>query len=1029
MTETDLLKRFHQQLDQLNTAQRQAVEAIEGPVMVLAGPGTGKTQVLALRVAQILLETDTAPENILALTFTESAAKNMRARLARLIGSDAYYVQIETFHSFCSGVITTHPEYFALPRDSQPLSDFERFKLLESLITSHELSALKPRREPLYYLKDILKALSDLKREGVSVQAFRAILEAERAQFLETKAELTRSALIKQEKALAKQEELAELYSAYQEKLYALAKFDYDDMVSLVLTAFESHEELLLEYQENILYFLVDEYQDTNTAQNALVDILASYNPATANVFVVGDPNQAIYRFQGASLENVLGFIRRYPQAQVITLTTGYRCSQAIYDAAAAIIAAGESQDVLPQQSDKAGFLGQVSQAAQLQSVSGVSEPLEVYQAPNQVAESIFVLEQITQLHAKGVGFDQMAVLFRTNAESAALIDACKKWGVPHQFDGATSVLDAEPIVQLVTLFRVIDQLKTGQESPELYRLFQLEWFGVSPLLAMQLSRAAHSAKLSMVDVLSRGYETFSKHHAGAPVSEAVFATAVTALNKLIEWGTLDSRVVFSDWSQTVQKESGFLEWVLRQENRIEILGWIAALDREVTALLRANQDMRLAEFLLALETMEEHQLPLTVDQGYSKQHAVTLSTVHKAKGREWAVVFVTGLVDGAWGNTHKRVLLPLPDGILKNTPTNAKESKKQQNEDDRRLFFVALSRAKQQVFLSYPAATVRDGRTREHLPSLFLTEIQPHLEPATLATALDTQEAQAKHLERLVTPPPKQQVALGEKEYLQFLAQHMTLSVSALNAYLRNPEEFLTHYLLKVPTPSTPAFAFGTAVHAALEQLYAGVTPDGHFPALSVLEEKFETTLKKELLLKQDIKRELEHGRLVLAEFYKSQNPGDLANVLATEKFFGFGRSVAHLGDIALTGRIDRIDWIDKTNKTVRLIDYKTGNTRSVGEIEATTKTALQQLSAREQALPEAIRGPYKRQLLFYKLLTELDRSFEPTATEGVFEFVEPDKRSGVRVARAFVLEDEAVSLLKELIITVMAEIRTGEF
>ena len=330
--------KFQQAYKQLNPAQKQAVDTIDGPVMVVAGPGTGKTQVLTTRIANILLQTDTDPSAILALTFTDSAAKNMRQRLAKMIGKTAYYVNINTFHSFCANVIRQHPEYFPIQRDSEPLTDLERYEIHESLLNQVKLEQLKPLNAPYFFVKDIVSAISNLKREGVSPEKFEQIIADEQQAFDHPQEKLTKVESRRQEKNLIKWGELLALYCGYQEQLAERQRYDFDDMIALVVQAFQQEELLLLSYQEKLHYFLVDEHQDTNSSQNQVVDLLASYWGDKANIFTVGDPNQAIFRFQGASIENMLGFVDRYAQATVINLNTGYRCSQTIYNAAQTLI-------------------------------------------------------------------------------------------------------------------------------------------------------------------------------------------------------------------------------------------------------------------------------------------------------------------------------------------------------------------------------------------------------------------------------------------------------------------------------------------------------------------------------------------------------------------------------------------------------------------------------------------------------------------------------------------------------------------
>ena len=254
---------YSQTLANLNIAQKEAVHTIEGPLMIVAGPGTGKTHVLAARIAHILEVTDTPPYAILALTFTESAAINMRNRIVSMIGKAGYYINIQTFHAFCVDIIKTHPEYFAISRGSEALSDLEKYEIFQEILKKEAISALKPLNMPFFYIKDCIFAISQLKREGISAEDFKTILDEEFSDDMFEGLKKTES----QRKLLQKQKnyDLLQVYVSYQENLKRRFRFDFDDMISLVVDAFKNNELLLREYQEKLHYFLVDEYQDTNS--------------------------------------------------------------------------------------------------------------------------------------------------------------------------------------------------------------------------------------------------------------------------------------------------------------------------------------------------------------------------------------------------------------------------------------------------------------------------------------------------------------------------------------------------------------------------------------------------------------------------------------------------------------------------------------------------------------------------------------------------------------------------------------------
>src|SRR3989339_480958 len=328
----------------LNPAQKQAVNLIEGSVMVIAGPGTGKTQVLALRVANILEKTHVNPSNILALTFTESGAMAMKKRLAEIIGHSAYFVPIYTFHAFCNQIIKEYPEKFIELRYSsseengewnfnemEAISQLEKFEILEKIIDKLALEQLRPIKAPYFYIQTILKSIQSIKREGINAESFEQILMEERkALELEPKFnEKTGKELLfykQKEKNLNKNFELLEIFKSYQNELGKRSKFDFDDMILFVIKKLETDSELLLMLQERFQYILVDEYQDTNNSQNKFVTLLMNYfeNP---NLFVVGDDDQSIYRFQGANMENFLYINDLYKNIKFVVLKENYRSS------------------------------------------------------------------------------------------------------------------------------------------------------------------------------------------------------------------------------------------------------------------------------------------------------------------------------------------------------------------------------------------------------------------------------------------------------------------------------------------------------------------------------------------------------------------------------------------------------------------------------------------------------------------------------------------------------------------------------
>lgn len=974
----------------LNKEQQLAVESVDGPVMVLAGPGTGKTQVLAARIAYILKKTDTPPYAILALTFTESAAANMRERVVSIIGKDGYYVNISTFHSFCADVIRSNPEYFLIDKNSEPLGELEKYELFQRLIDVLTLKEIKPLNMPYFYIDDIISSISQLKKEGVLPDDFKKILKKE---FAEKNVPDKATEKVKFFRQKAKNLDLLEMYKNYQERLHDIQRYDFDDMIAFVVEAFKKNKNLLRDYQEKLHYFLVDEYQDTNSAQNMVVDLLGSYWGEKANIFVVGDPHQSIFRFQGASIENTMKFSQKYRQAKVIKLETVYRCSQNICDAALDVIKNNK-----------------LTHVPELRSVHADGDLVQAVVLPTQTHEIFYAADTIKKLIEGGTALEDIAILYRRNSEAAEVQGILEKWGIRYEVDGGEDILSSEAIQELLRFLHLISDLHSSEEDETMFEVLSYTWVAVDKTLVMKAARAAGKAKLSIFALVQAGFGTFIKYHKTEEVTPIEFHQLEDFIKKLVSWAHDDAHMPFTAWFEHVLKESGFLTWILMQPAKSELLINLNSLYREIKAMTASNHRFKLTDFIHALDTMIAHKIHIFAEDFNVHKGAVHLSTVHKAKGREWEYVFLIHCYDGNWGNVRKYDLIPLPQGLTPLTDLSQKEK----NEDERRLFYVAITRARKGVYLTYPETLIRENRTRAVVPSMFIYEIDTN--NIKMAADVFDSESANTYLEKLIEPHAPL-IHISDKDFLTRLVKGFKLSSTALNTYLKDKEEFVKNSLLKVPRAKSAPMAFGTAVHAALE---------GAVKNKALVYEMFENALRKEILTDEEFARRLVHGNEMLKKYidaYRHEKP----DILFVERQFGYGFGKTVYGDIPLTGRIDRVDWIDKKKKTVRVIDYKTGRAKSKNDIEG--KIISANLSDRERALPESIRGPYKRQLLFYKLLTELDQTFIPTVEEGLFDFIEADKTTGKLTRQLFPLRDDEVKDLKELIREVMAEIRALKF
>lgn len=953
---TKTTKEFDEAYKKLNTEQRQAVDTIDGPVMVVAGPGTGKTQTLALRIANILQKTDVLSSSILALTFTDAAATNMRLRLLSMIGETAYSVRISTFHSFCSDIIKDNADIFHVPEHHDSLTELTKYKLIENLLLSSRAHKLRPLNAPALYVPSIISAISDLKREGVMPSDFISLLEQEEIYLKENEGVLKKTEAKTRGGNLAKNKELANIYLEYQNYLTSHNTYDFEDMINLVNQQFEADPDFLATYQEVYHYFLIDEYQDTNTAQNKVVQNLASHWGETANVFVVGDSNQSIMRFQGASLANAITFLKSYPSATHIKLLDNYRSPQFVLDSAYSVI----------------GHNPTAFQLAELRSNTKDIGVVKTVQCASGGDEVDYVTTQIKSLIDGGVDPSSIAVIYHNNIDGDALSHSLAASGIAYHLGHGGNLLDDFLIRQFLKMLHTIDSLRFKPADLDLFIILNYPWFGLSTLDILKYSRNATVNKSTLFDEIS-----------SLPIGQ-----------KLMSYLAYDADHTLVDLVEHVLVDSGMLTHILSLPDSHIHLKRLSLLFDTVKDMNHAKHDLHLSEFLSDLTLMQTHGLKISDPNFAAGGSAVTLTTAHSAKGLEWDHVFIYKCIDGLWGNRKMPKLISLPESIVPEALT----LKAEKDEDERRLFYVAMTRAKKSLTLTYAKDYHKNGKSKTATPSMFISE---------LGLNIDKIEFSANHSDLPTFTSNQPSITTDEETYLNEIITQLRLSVTALNNYLKCGYYFKLQNLIKIPSAKEAYLALGTAVHKALQWFYRELSDSDIVPSLLDLQHHFHLELAKELLSSTDLELRSREGDQVLAAYYNFHQ-GDLGTALFLEKYFGYGPSKILLGDIQLTGAVDRIELIDESSKTVRVIDYKTGKPKSEKEIANSDN---------------------KRQLVFYKLLLELDQTFKYEVGETQLDYVASPMLKGQSGKRSFKISDDEVEDLKTLIIDVMAKIRSLQF
>ncbi len=640
-------------LDSLNPPQREAVLHGDGPLLILAGAGSGKTRVITCRIAHLIRSRDVDPGNILAVTFTNKAANEMRERLERMIdmplGRGIGYggLWISTFHSACVRILRQHIDRLGYKRQFVIFDETDRSSLIKACVSDLRIDAER------YQPRAIAARISALKNNLTDA-----------AEFAKTSAQF------------GFDEAASRVYSVYEEKLRESGGLDFDDLLMLTVRLFERHQDVLGYYQSLFHHILIDEYQDTNRAQYRLVRLLTAQRK---NLCVVGDDDQSIYKFRGADISNILNFEKDYPEAKVIKLEQNYRSTENILGAAGAVVARNLGRKPKELWTRKRG-----------------GDKILCYKAADEKDEARFICRSIQQEVDQGRSLRELAVLYRTNAQSRALEDALRNWGIPYRIFGGLRFYDRKEIKDIIAYLRV---LQNPSDIVSLRRIINVPARGIGDTTIEKLETAASQAGVSLYQA------AIDTDHADMTNSAKKKLKEFTGMMERMRTDLVTSSI--TDLVRRVIHETGYgaaLEHDKNVESRIRIEN----LNELMTAtedFQEQNRDASLAAFLdqVALITDSEQQVAAEGRRG--RTDTVTLMTLHNAKGLEFSVVFMAGMEEGLF-------------------PHSRSAESEEEIEEERRLCYVGITRAKERLILTHAAERRLYGYPQTNLVSRFVQEI-----------------------------------------------------------------------------------------------------------------------------------------------------------------------------------------------------------------------------------------------------------------------------------------------------------------
>jgi DNA helicase-2/ATP-dependent DNA helicase PcrA len=1013
----------------LNENQQKAVNYKEGDLLIIAGAGTGKTAVLTQRIISLIKDDFAKPSEIVALTFTEKAAQEMQERVDIEMEYGYEEPLISTFHSFCDKILREDGYNIGLDGGYTLMSSAQSYIFLRRHLYDLPLKTLKPRGNPTKFLNDLLSHFSRLQDEDVSPQEY--------LEYASTLPQKSKEEKEEKERVI----ELANTYKKYSELKLENSKLDFGDLIILTIKLFRERENILSKYRDRFKYILVDEFQDTNYTQNVLVNILVLGNGKKRGngpqLTVVGDDDQAIYKFRGAAISNILQFKETYPKAEEIVLIENYRSRQEILDSAYTLIKNNDPHRLEVTEGIDKRLIARRRFKKDSQSVKLIVGNNDLNEA-EKVADQILELTGYTDYvieDSEGQVFDEkgqssfvsekkgdykfsdIAIFVRANAHADMFIQALRNRGIPYKIGGSRGLYFRPEIKNLVAFLRV---LVDYSDEISMYRLLSMPIWNLNAREYVDVVKEARFKKITLLEQLEELWnvklgdegnsESSFKEVGNSDLKNIFSPKAIAGIGSFLL--LMDSSIkkvkdgrAVSDILYDFITQSSYIDSFLEKEETEGVFA-VSNIHKFLELLKqyeKDNPESNVYEYVDYLNySIEIGESPLVDQTDLDNLNAINIMTVHGSKGLEFPVVFLVNLVAQRFPSVGRSDSIPIPDELIKETLPKELGEKESHIQEERRLFYVGATRAMEKLFLS--AAYYYGDAKRKKKPSLFLNEILDRRvdeefrdvkEDALLNKGFDVGVLGDEDLDPLLSD--------ASKEYLL-----KRFSYSQLNIYETCPRKYEYAYVLKVPQKPSAALSFGITIHNTLRDFYTLVkrSQTGLVGITDIPEKEdlidmylknwvgvgYESSKHEELRKKE--------GMNILKNYYE-KTFDEKESPLRIEEGF-----TVYLGDVVFVGKIDRID-LEKKRKDVTevsIIDFKTGREKDEKGIKDDMQLPLYALFAEEKLGYRVVKAKYVYVESGTELEVDVSKERKELAKEKLLKAIEEIKKGNFKATPGYV-------------------------